>query len=79
MPSLPLSPHLLPALRDISVKAESEGTFDGFWETLAFVVNAMVFAYAGAATVNFFIRWGNKGQSGWDGMEGCSFAGTDSG
>ncbi|KAI8472713.1 MAG: Sodium/hydrogen exchanger family-domain-containing protein [Monoraphidium minutum] len=41
---------------DISVKAESEGTFDGFWETLAFVVNACVFAYAGAATVNFFIR-----------------------
>lgn len=43
---------------DISVRAEREGTFDGFWETLAFVINATVFAYAGAATVNFFIRAG---------------------
>jgi hypothetical protein len=54
----PLCPLPNPHCRDISVKAESEGTFDGFWETLAFIVNAMVFAYAGAATVNFFIRWG---------------------
>lgn len=31
--------------------------FDGFWETLAFVVNSLVFLYSGASVVNFFIRW----------------------
>jgi hypothetical protein len=31
-------------------------TFDGFWETLAFVVNALVFMWSGAHVVNFFIR-----------------------
>eukprot|EP00879_Flechtneria_rotunda_P004544 GHRR01004799.1.p1 GENE.GHRR01004799.1~~GHRR01004799.1.p1 ORF type:complete len:1688 (+),score=648.93 GHRR01004799.1:153-5216(+) len=31
-------------------------TFDGFWETLAFVVNSLVFLYSGASVVNFFIR-----------------------
>lgn len=45
---------------DISVRAEREGTFDGFWETLAFIINATVFAYAGAATVNFFVRAGTQ-------------------
>jgi NhaP-type Na+/H+ or K+/H+ antiporter len=32
-------------------------TFDGFWETLAFIVNALVFFYSGVSTLNFFIRW----------------------
>lgn len=31
-------------------------TFDGFWETLAFVVNSLVFMWSGAHVVNFFIR-----------------------
>lgn len=31
-------------------------TFDGFWETLAFAVNALVFMWSGAHVVNFFIR-----------------------
>lgn len=31
-------------------------TFDGFWETLAFAVNALVFMWSGAGVVNFFIR-----------------------
>lgn len=53
---MPLAAH--GAARDISVKAEQEGTFDGFWETLAFVMNAAVFAYSGAATLNCFIRCG---------------------
>lgn len=33
-------------------------TFDGFWETLAFAVNALVFLWSGAGVVNFFIRCG---------------------
>ena len=57
-PRSPWCPPTPPPFRDISVKAESEGTFDGFWETLAFIINAAVFAYAGAASLNFFIRWG---------------------
>lgn len=35
-------------------------TFDGFWETLAFVVNALVFMWSGAHVVNFFIRCGRR-------------------
>ncbi len=57
----PITHTIPPHNRDISVKAESEGTFDGFWETLAFIINATVFAYAGAATLNFFIRSGAIG------------------
>ncbi|KAF8065728.1 NHX8 [Scenedesmus sp. PABB004] len=34
-------------------------TFDGFWETTAFVVNSLVFLYSGASVVNFFIRASN--------------------
>ena len=41
---------------DMSTRAEEEGTFDGFWETLAFTVNSIVFLYSGASCVNFFIR-----------------------
>jgi NhaP-type Na+/H+ or K+/H+ antiporter len=40
----------------MSTRAEAEGTFDGFWETLAFVVNALVFLFSGASVVNFMIR-----------------------
>jgi hypothetical protein len=55
---------------DMSVRAEAEGTFDGFWETLAFIVNALVFLYAGAGVVNFMIRWGGGGGRGKGGEEG---------
>lgn len=41
---------------DMSTEAEEEGTFDGFWETAAFIVNAIVFMFTGIALVNFFIR-----------------------
>lgn len=40
---------------DMSTHAHSH--FDGFWETLAFVVNSLVFLYSGASVVNFFIRY----------------------
>jgi NhaP-type Na+/H+ or K+/H+ antiporter len=40
---------------DMSTHAHAH--FDGFWETLAFIVNALVFMYSGASVVNFFIRW----------------------
>jgi NhaP-type Na+/H+ or K+/H+ antiporter len=39
---------------DMSTHAHE--TFDGFWETLAFVVNSLVFLYSGASVVNFFVR-----------------------
>eukprot|EP00878_Enallax_costatus_P002544 GHUV01002726.1.p1 GENE.GHUV01002726.1~~GHUV01002726.1.p1 ORF type:complete len:958 (+),score=224.31 GHUV01002726.1:205-3078(+) len=39
---------------DMSTHAHSH--FDGFWETLAFIVNSLVFLYSGASMVNFFIR-----------------------
>jgi NhaP-type Na+/H+ or K+/H+ antiporter len=40
---------------DMSTHAHE--TFDGFWETLAFVVNSLVFLYSGASVINFFVRY----------------------
>lgn len=40
------------------MSTHSHQTFDGFWETLAFIVNSLVFLYSGASVINFFIRCG---------------------
>lgn len=41
---------------DISAKVEASGAFDGFWETIAFVTNAIIFFYSGVAVINFVVR-----------------------
>ena len=41
---------------DISTKVEETGAFDAFWDSIAFIVNAIVFFYSGAACINFFVR-----------------------
>lgn len=43
---------------DMSVKVEESGAFDAFWDTIAFIVNAIVFFYSGVACINFFVRCG---------------------
>jgi hypothetical protein len=35
---------------------EESGAFDAFWDSIAFIVNAIVFFYSGAACINFFVR-----------------------
>jgi len=44
---------------DMSAKVEESGAFDAFWDTIAFIVNAIVFFYSGVACINFFVRCGD--------------------
>ena len=44
---------------DISLKIEAHGAFDAFWETLAFIVNGIIFFYSGVACINFIVRYAN--------------------
>ncbi len=41
---------------DISLKIEAHGAFDAFWETMAFIVNGIIFFYSGVACINFIVR-----------------------
>ena len=41
---------------DLSTKVEESGAFDAFWDSIAFITNAIVFFYSGAACINFFVR-----------------------
>ena len=41
---------------EMSTKVEESGAFDAFWDSIAFIVNAIVFFYSGAACINFFVR-----------------------
>ena len=47
---------------DISTKVEETGAFDAFWDSIAFIVNAIVFFYSGAACINFFVRCALRGR-----------------
>ncbi len=42
---------------DISLKIEAHGAFDAFWETMAFIVNGIIFFYSGVACINFIVRY----------------------
>lgn len=41
---------------DISMKVHASGAFDAFWETMAFIVNGIIFFYSGVACINFIVR-----------------------
>lgn len=41
---------------DIHIKIEAGGAFDAFWETIAFIVNGIIFFYSGVACINFIVR-----------------------
>ncbi len=41
---------------EMSAKIEQAGVFDGFWDTLAYITNAIVFFYSGVAAINFLVR-----------------------
>lgn len=41
---------------DIHIKIEAGGAFDAFWETIAFMVNGIIFFYSGVACINFIVR-----------------------
>lgn len=41
---------------DISMKIHASGAFDAFWETIAFIVNGIIFFYSGVACINFIVR-----------------------
>lgn len=41
---------------DIHIKVEASGAFDAFWETIAFIVNGIIFFYSGVACINFIVR-----------------------
>ena len=41
---------------EMSAKVEESGAFDAFWDSIAFIANAIVFFYSGVACVNFFVR-----------------------
>ena len=41
---------------DIHIKIEAGGAFDAFWETIAFMMNGIVFFYSGVACINFIVR-----------------------
>ncbi len=41
---------------EMSAKIEQAGVFDGFWDTLAYITNAIVFFYSGVACINFLVR-----------------------
>ena len=41
---------------DIALKIEAHGAFDAFWETMAFIVNGIIFFYSGVACINFIVR-----------------------
>eukprot|EP00882_Tetradesmus_deserticola_P021824 GHRQ01023626.1.p1 GENE.GHRQ01023626.1~~GHRQ01023626.1.p1 ORF type:complete len:386 (+),score=167.11 GHRQ01023626.1:523-1680(+) len=56
---------------DMSTHAHE--TFDGFWETLAFVVNSLVFLYSGASVINFFVRASTELVQGADGAKDLIF------
>ena len=42
---------------EMSAKVEESGAFDAFWDSIAFIANAVVFFYSGVACVNFFVRY----------------------
>ena len=42
---------------EMSAKIEQAGVFDGFWDTLAYITNAIVFFYSGVACINFLVRY----------------------
>jgi NhaP-type Na+/H+ or K+/H+ antiporter len=42
---------------ELSAKVEESGAFDAFWDSIAFITNAIVFFYSGVACINFFVRW----------------------
>ena len=44
---------------EMSAKIEQAGVFDGFWDTLAYITNAIVFFYSGVACINFLVRYAN--------------------
>jgi len=41
---------------EMSSKVEESGAFDAFWDSIAFIANAIVFFYSGVACINFFVR-----------------------
>lgn len=41
---------------ELSTKVEESGAFDAFWDSIAFITNAIVFFYSGVACINFFVR-----------------------
>ena len=45
---------------DISPKLVESGSFESFWDTFAFLANGIVFFFAGASSLNFIIRCGEK-------------------
>lgn len=42
---------------DMDVHILESGAFDSFYESLAFVVNGVIFFYSGVSCVNFVVRW----------------------
>lgn len=45
---------------DIHIKIEAGGAFDAFWETIAFIVNGIIFFYSGVACINFIVRYASN-------------------
>ncbi len=41
---------------ELSAKVQESGAFDAFWDSIAFIANAIVFFYSGVACINFFVR-----------------------